>query len=107
MESGFRSSNSVISSSFARLKEHPAVWTDYKEYLELGKWVMDLSVTNEAAERGVKNAQKVALSSKSESTRECNMLVMNMCGVCVLDCSAREYEFDSCRCQCCYICFSS
>ena len=60
MESGFRSSNSVISSSFARLKEQPAVWTDYKEYLELGKWVMDLSVTNEAAERGVKNAQKVA-----------------------------------------------
>ena len=78
MESGFRSSNSVISSSFARLKEQPAVWTDYKEYLELGKWVMDLSVTNEAAERGVKNAQKVALSSKSESKREFNILVMNM-----------------------------
>ena len=77
MESGFRSSNSVISSSFARLKVHPAVWTDYKEYLELGKWVMDLSVTNEAAEREVKNAQKVALSSKSESKIECNILVMN------------------------------
>ena len=77
MESGFRSSNSVISSSFARLKEQPAVWTDYKEYPEFGKWVMDLSVTNEAAERGVKNAQKVALSSKSESKRECNILVMN------------------------------
>ena len=38
---------------------------------------MDLSVTNEASERGVKNAQKVALSSKSESKRECNILVMN------------------------------
>ena len=49
MVSGFRFSNSVISSSFARLKEQPAVWTDYKEYLELGKWVMDLSVTNDAA----------------------------------------------------------
>ena len=78
MEIGFRSSNSVISSSFARLKEHPAVWTDYKEYLELGKWVMDLSVTNDAAERRVKNAQKVALSSKSESKREFNIIVMNM-----------------------------
>ena len=75
MESGFRSSNSVISSNFARLKEQPAVWTDYKEYLELGKWVMDLFVTNDAAERGVKDTQEVALSSKSESTRECNMLV--------------------------------
>ena len=68
---------------------------------------MDLSVTNDAAERGVKNAQEVALSSKSESTRECNMLVMNMCGVCVLDCTARGYEFESCRCQCCDISFSS
>ena len=38
---------------------------------------MDLSVTNDAAERGVKNAQEVALSSKSESKRECNILVMN------------------------------
>ena len=56
MESGITSSNSVISSSFARLKEHQAVWTDYKENFELGKWVMDLSVTNDAAERGVKNA---------------------------------------------------
>ena len=78
MEIGFRSSNSVISSSFARLKEHPVVWTGYKEYLELGKWVMDLSVTNDAAERRVKNAQKVALSSKSESKREFNIIVMNM-----------------------------
>ena len=49
MESGFRSSNSVISSSFARLKKHPAVWIDYKEYFELGLCVMDLSVTNDAA----------------------------------------------------------
>ena len=30
---------------------------------------------NDAAKRGVKNAQRVALSSKSESTRDCNMLV--------------------------------
>ena len=57
---------------------HQAVWTDYKEYLELGKWVMNLSVTNDAAERRVKNAQKVALSSKSESKREFNIIVMNM-----------------------------
>ena len=68
---------------------------------------MDLSVTNDSAERGVKNAQEVALSSKSESTRECNMLAMNMCGVCVLYCSARGYEFESRRCQCCDIVFSS
>ena len=33
---------------------------------------------NDAAKRGVKNAQRVALSSKSESTRDCNMLVINM-----------------------------
>ena len=40
---------------------------------------MDLSeVTNDAVERGVKNAQVAALSSKSESKRECNMFVMNM-----------------------------
>ena len=68
---------------------------------------MDLSVTNDAAKRGVKNTQEVALSSKSESTRECNMLVMNMCGVCVLDCTARGYEFESCLCQCYDIGFSS
>ena len=69
---------------------------------------MDLSeVTNDAAERGVKNAQEVALSSKSESKRECNMLVKNMCGVCVLDCSARGYEFESRPCQCCDTSFSS
>ena len=67
MESGFRSSNSVISSTFARLKKHPAVWIDYKEYFELGLCVMDLSVTNDAAERGVKNAQKVALSSNQKA----------------------------------------
>ena len=54
-------------SSFARLKDHPVIWTDYKEYLELGKWVMDLSVTNDAAERGVKNPQKVALSSNQKA----------------------------------------
>ena len=69
MESGFRSSNSVISSSFARLKKHPAVWIDYKEYFELGLCVMDLSVTNDAAERGVKNAQKVALSSNQKAKK--------------------------------------
>ena len=62
MESGFRSSNSVISSSFARLKEHPAVWTDYKEYLELGKWVMDRLLQMMLPR--VKNAQEVAFSSK-------------------------------------------
>ena len=39
---------------------------------------MDLSVTNDAAERRVKNAQIVALSSKSESKREFNIIVMNM-----------------------------
>ena len=39
---------------------------------------MDLSVTNDAAEKGVRNAQEAALSSKSESRRECNMLVQNM-----------------------------
>ena len=66
MESGFRFSNSVIISSFAWLKEHPAVWAD-KEYLELGKWVMDLSVTNDAAERGVKNAQKVAYPANQKA----------------------------------------
>ena len=36
---------------------------------------MDLSVTNDAAEKGVWNAQEAALSSKSESRRECNIKV--------------------------------
>ena len=36
------------------------------------EWVMDLSVTNDDAKKGVKDAQEVALSSKSESSRECN-----------------------------------
>ena len=67
MVSGFRFSNSVISSSFAWLKEHSAVLTDFMEYLELGKWVMDLSVTNDAAERGVKNAQKVAYPANQKA----------------------------------------
>ena len=34
-----------MSNSFAWLKEHRGVWTDYKEYHEIVKWVMDLSVT--------------------------------------------------------------
>ena len=34
-----------MSSRFTLIKEQPAVWTDYEEYLELGKWVIDLSVT--------------------------------------------------------------
>ena len=73
MVSGFRFSNSVIISSFAWLKEHPAVLTDFMEYLELGKWVMDLSVTNDAAERGVKNAQKVAYlaNQKAKESAKC------------------------------------
>ena len=64
--------------TFAQLKEHPAVWEDYEEYSLLGKWVTDFSVTNDASERGVKNAQEVAFVGKKECVRENAMLVMNM-----------------------------
>ena len=38
----------------------------------------DFSVTNDASERGVKNAQEVAFVGKNECEREHAMLVMNM-----------------------------
>ena len=37
----------------------------------------DFSVTNDASERGVKNAQEVAFVGKKESVRENAMIVMN------------------------------
>ena len=40
---------------------------------------MDLSVTNDAAEKGVKNAQEAALSSKSESRRESALCLFRTC----------------------------
>ena len=40
---------------------------------------MDLSATNDAAEKGVKNAQEAALSSKSESKRESAICLFRTC----------------------------
>ena len=61
----------------AQLKEHPADREDYEEYSVLSKWVNDFAVTNDASERGVKNAQEVAFVGKKECVRENAVLVMN------------------------------
>ena len=43
----------VIADELAWLKY--TVWTDYEKYTRLSKWVRQLQVTNNAAERGMKN----------------------------------------------------
>ena len=43
----------------------------------LRKWVGEISVTNDAAERGVKLAQEVALQRQSESLREQSMIAIS------------------------------
>ena len=67
----------VIADELAWLKEDPAVWTDYEEYMRLSKWVRQLQVTNDAAERAVKNAQEVADLTRDPAHRENVVLVMN------------------------------
>lgn len=62
---------------FSWLQEHPAVWTDYDEFLWLRKWVSQLEVTNDAAERAVKNSQEVACAARDLRHREDIMIVMN------------------------------
>ena len=67
----------VIAAELAWLKEDPAVWTDYDEYMRLSKWVKQLQVTNDAAERAVKNAQEVADITRDPAHREYVVLVLN------------------------------
>ena len=67
----------ITADPLAWLTEDPAVWTDYEEYVRLQKWMMEIQVTNDAAERGVKNAQEVAEISRDPSHRDNVVLVMN------------------------------
>ena len=52
-------------------------WPEYDEYMRLKKWVDELQVTNDAAERAVKIAQETAEITRDPNHRDNILLVMN------------------------------
>ena len=66
-----------MADTLAWLREDREVCTDYEEYIRLKKWMDRLKVTNDAAERVVKNAHEVAEISQDPRRCENVVLVMN------------------------------
>ena len=67
----------IVTPGLVWLSEHPATWSDYDEFCRLKLWIDELQVTNDAAERAIKNAGEVADATNDPNHRENVVLVMN------------------------------
>ena len=62
-------------SPWSQLLKDPKLWPEAEDFQMLALWVHELPVTNDAAERAVKDAQDVAHSAHSPDVRESIMIV--------------------------------
>ena len=68
--SAFLSLNDGTAPTYSQLEKSPNTWSECQEFLRLAVWVKEIPVTNDAAERGVKNALEVKASASSAFNRE-------------------------------------